>query len=185
MHIDTAVHSCRYCVSIDLDIAHLEIGIIEKDWTLEQAKQLWDIIDATGLNVALLRHADRTLSLDDRTDIADRDGADLILSLHVNAGPTPWRGGRIIIHPDASARAREVAAKIALAWPDELSTKATRQVYYSSRAEWPDAHAVINAYRQPVVLIEFDFASNPDSARALLDESVRTRANLAIAGALV
>lgn len=60
-------------------------GAKEKDLTLAMAKRLRRHLEAMGLEVFLTREDDRTLSLEDRTRFANEKGADLFLSLHVNA----------------------------------------------------------------------------------------------------
>src|SRR5690606_24070158 len=57
----------------------------EKDLTLAMAKKLRRHLEAMGLEVLLTREDDRTLSLEERTRFANEKGADLFLSLHVNA----------------------------------------------------------------------------------------------------
>jgi len=60
-------------------------GAKEKDLTLAMAKKLRRHLEAMGLEVLLTREDDRTLSLEERTRFANEKGADLFLSLHVNA----------------------------------------------------------------------------------------------------
>jgi N-acetylmuramoyl-L-alanine amidase len=60
-------------------------GAKEKDLTLAMAKKLRAYLEEKGLEVLLTREGDRTLSLEERTRFANEKGADLFLSLHVNA----------------------------------------------------------------------------------------------------
>jgi len=60
-------------------------GAKEKDLTLAMAKKLRTYLEEKGLEVLLTRESDRTLSLEERTRFANEKGADLFLSLHVNA----------------------------------------------------------------------------------------------------
>lgn len=60
-------------------------GAKEKDLTLAMAKKLRSHLEEMGLEVLLTREDDRTLSLEDRTRFANEKGADLFLSIHVNA----------------------------------------------------------------------------------------------------
>lgn len=60
-------------------------GVYEKDLTLAMAKRLRGYLEQMGLEVFLTRDKDVTLSLEDRTRFANEKGADLFLSLHVNA----------------------------------------------------------------------------------------------------
>lgn len=60
-------------------------GLTEKEVTLRLAKLLAESFAGSGYEVYLTRQDDRTVSLRERTGLANRLGADLFVSLHVNA----------------------------------------------------------------------------------------------------
>jgi len=62
-------------------------GVREKIVTLRIARALRPKLEAQGLRVVLTRGDDRTLSLEERTAIAEGAGGDLFLSVHANAAP--------------------------------------------------------------------------------------------------
>lgn len=63
-------------------------GIAEKDIVLAVAKKLErKLRQEMGVEVVLTRRDDRFISLEDRTAIANAQGADLFISLHMNASP--------------------------------------------------------------------------------------------------
>lgn len=63
-------------------------GLYEKDANLDIANQLQGLIkDSLGINVILSREKDTYLSLKERTDLANRNSADLFISVHCNASP--------------------------------------------------------------------------------------------------
>jgi len=65
--------------------ANTTSGWREKDLTLKLALKLGSRLrGAKGLNVYLTREDDRHLSLEERSDFANRVGADLFISLHIN-----------------------------------------------------------------------------------------------------
>lgn len=65
-------------------------GIKEKDLTLDVAKRVADKLRRQGgLVVLLTRNQDVTLPLEDRTAFANTKEADLFVSIHVNAAPSP------------------------------------------------------------------------------------------------
>jgi len=69
-------------------------GILEKDLTLEVSRQLARILqDDLGCRVVLTRETDRSLSLPERTAIANREHADLFVSVHANASPSRAASG--------------------------------------------------------------------------------------------
>jgi N-acetylmuramoyl-L-alanine amidase len=63
-------------------------GLIEKDLVLSIARELRQLLQARlGLRVILTHDGDRTLSLDERTAIANNNKADLFVSIHADASP--------------------------------------------------------------------------------------------------
>lgn len=60
-------------------------GLREKDVVLRVSRELARILDAQGYDAFLTRQHDRYLSLEERTALANRRGADLFLSIHANA----------------------------------------------------------------------------------------------------
>lgn len=64
-------------------------ALIEKELTLDIAHRLSQRLVAAGFGVRMTRVDDRKLSLRERTEIANRDQADLFVSIHVN-----WFGAR-------------------------------------------------------------------------------------------
>src|SRR5690625_3311146 len=63
-------------------------GLREKDLTLDIAKRIKKYLDDnyTGHTIRMSRTTDKTMSLKQRTDDANRWGADFFLSVHINAG---------------------------------------------------------------------------------------------------
>jgi N-acetylmuramoyl-L-alanine amidase len=62
-------------------------GLREKDVTLALAKTLRKSLRANGFAVVLTRDRDSTLSLEERTAIAEGAGGDVFVSVHANASP--------------------------------------------------------------------------------------------------
>lgn len=65
--------------------------IYEKDITLAVAKRLGSRLQAHGLDVVYTRTTDTLIALDDRGRIANRNGGDLFISIHVNAANLGWK----------------------------------------------------------------------------------------------
>ncbi len=61
-------------------------GLREKDLTLKISKKIADILTEYEVDVKLSRTTDKALSLKQRTDDANKWGADYLLSVHINAG---------------------------------------------------------------------------------------------------
>ena len=60
-------------------------GLREKDVTLRLARALRPRLVARGFRVVMTRDSDRTLSLEERTALAEGVGGDVFVSLHINA----------------------------------------------------------------------------------------------------
>lgn len=63
-------------------------GTTEADIVLDVALRLEKLLKKNGLDVVLTRREDEFIPLQERTAIANREGADLFLSIHVNASTT-------------------------------------------------------------------------------------------------
>ena len=69
--------------------------IFEADITLAVSKRLRDALQERGVDVVMTRTTDTLIALDDRGRIANKAGADLFLSIHVNAANLRWRNPRL------------------------------------------------------------------------------------------
>ncbi len=88
-------------------------GVAEKDVVLGVAQALARRLRDRGLRVVLTRSSDVALPLVDRTQIANRERADLFISLHANASPAgpAWGAETYFLHLDATDEAaRNLAA---------------------------------------------------------------------------
>jgi N-acetylmuramoyl-L-alanine amidase len=60
-------------------------GINESELTLDVALRLQTLLEKAGIDVVMTRDSDVFIPLEERTEIANREGADLFLSIHANA----------------------------------------------------------------------------------------------------
>jgi len=65
--------------------------IYEKDITLAVAMKLGAVLKRRGVDVIYTRTTDTLIALDDRGRIANREGGDLFISIHVNAANPTWK----------------------------------------------------------------------------------------------
>ena len=64
-------------------------GVLERAISLDVALTLGRLLEANGLDVVYSRTADKAISLHERTTMANATGADLFVSIHVNANDDP------------------------------------------------------------------------------------------------
>lgn len=63
-------------------------GLREKDLVLDVSRRLAERLRKRGIRIVMTRSADRFLSLEERTSVANDARADLFLSIHANASPS-------------------------------------------------------------------------------------------------
>ena len=158
-------------------------GLREADVALRIAQLLMGILDTQPeFEVALTRDSDRTVTLKQRTDLANARDA-YLASIHCNASRDAWvRGAEVWCFaetdPDGGESAGHRIARsiqgqlVALGLPDR-GVKAIydrRSGEYVARKLW-----VIRKTRKPAALVECAFISNPEEARLLGDDTFRER----------
>ena len=88
-------------------------GLYEKDVVLDVALRLGKLLQGLGAEVIYTRATDRYLPLEARTAIANREGADLFISIHANSSPDRDARGveTYYLNFTTSAESLEVAAR--------------------------------------------------------------------------
>jgi N-acetylmuramoyl-L-alanine amidase len=61
-------------------------GLLEKDINLDLSFRLGDLCEAMGAEVVQVRDSDRDMTLIEKRNIAIESGADMLISIHANAG---------------------------------------------------------------------------------------------------
>ena len=88
-------------------------GTLEKNITLSVSRRLRSALEGRlGMRVISTRVLDQTVELDERAAIANNNGADLFISLHVNASARPSATGAEVFYlsiDEYGAEARELA----------------------------------------------------------------------------
>lgn len=160
-------------------------GHAEKDYTLDWANRLADLLTARGWQVFLTRTNDADESLSNRVAFADEHHADLFVSLHFNAAGSAVHNGveTYCVTPTGmpSSVTRGYEDNPALAFPNnefdaqnlQLALRIHREILAATKAEDRGIrHArflsVLRAQHRPAVLIEGGYLSNPEEA-ALID----------------
>jgi N-acetylmuramoyl-L-alanine amidase len=189
-------------------------GLREKHLTLAIAERVANALRAHGIDAILTRTTDRTLTLRQRVEIAERANADLFVSIHANASPSrtqrgfetfllPARGldvdGRALRGDVGAARpgiGRDVAAVLddvergAAQWAAaELAARIQHALREqrgadADRGVRQDIDHVLLGATMPAVLVEVGFIDHPVEGKELADSGVQAQLADAIARAI-
>ena len=136
-------------------------GLQEKELTLDIAKRIKRILETeyTGVQVRLTRETDTYLDLSERARMANQWGADLFLSIHINAGGgTGWESFR---YSSASSRA--------VAYQNVIHPEVIRATGVRDRGKKMANFAVLRETKMPALLTENLFIDNEQDVAKLKD----------------
>ncbi len=172
-------------------------GLMEKDLALDLSKRLKTLLESElGTEAVLTRNQDTFVALEDRTQIANAEHADLFISIHANSSPQKTVQGVETFFLKIGSGSRDALATASREnasyqkrigdLPDLLSTIASNDKTEESRrlAEYVQTAlsqskerrsrgvheaplAVLIGARMPAVLVEVSYISNPEEERRL------------------
>ncbi|ASS89853.1 MULTISPECIES: N-acetylmuramoyl-L-alanine amidase CwlD [Aeribacillus] len=161
--------------------------LLEKDITLKIANIARDYLQEQGALVLLTREKDEDLASDDthgysrrksedirkRVRLIDESDADLFLSIHLNAIPSPkWRGAQTFY--DGKYQENEAIAKFI---QDELR----KNLRNTDRKAKPISGVYLLKHaKKPGALVEVGFLSNPSEEELLASEEYQKKVAAAI-----
>jgi N-acetylmuramoyl-L-alanine amidase len=187
-------------------------GEQEKDITLAVSRLLVQRLQTSGIAARLTRESDETMSLVDRTALANRLKADVFVSVHLNASPAKGARGAetYFMNADATdAQAAQAAEREnATASRDGLqlilwdlahvaNLNASSQLATGIQGQLNALHGitdrgikqapfvVLTGATMPAALVEVGFLSNPDEAQRLLTPEFEEQIATAVAQAIV
>ncbi len=153
------------------DCGAIRNGINEKDITLDVTKRVADILSAKGYNVELTRGNDLFVSLQDRVDFSEKKGADVFVSIHVNASTKPEISG-IETH-----YWRQESLDLA----QIIHAQMISNIKTNDRGLFKSKFYVINHTTSPAILVEIGFLSNNEERDNLLGNKRKQQTAKAIA----
>jgi N-acetylmuramoyl-L-alanine amidase len=174
----------------------------EKTYTLDWAKRLAPLLEAQGWSVVLTRSNDVSLTLAERVAIADRERADLFISLHFNsAAPSETQAGleTYCLTPKGlpSNLVRDFEDDLTAVFPNNtfdadnlrLAVRLHRELLaINGMTDRGVRHArfmgVLRGQNRPATLIEGGYLSHPAEARRIADPLYRQQLADAVARAL-
>lgn len=155
-------------------------GITEKTWALDFCRYLAARVKhgAEPFEVTLLRNFDTAMSLKDRGITSKALGADIVLSVHVNAHKKDYMHGAMCFYWPGNSVGRVVADTIARSVPNPLY-RGMGRVWEATDDPTPDddwlqrPRDVLQPHAATAVLLEVGYCSNPADSVALLDPAVQ------------
>lgn len=149
------------------------LGFPEKDINLNVGLQLAENLEQRGFQVIMTRDTDHFISLEERAAIANRQNADLFISVHADYCATPSiTGFTIYTAKSAAGRSRQAAQAVKQALlQDGQQTRGVREADYR----------VLVQTRCPAILVELGYLSNYWESRRLRDSRMQERLAQAIA----
>ena len=158
-------------------------GIAEKTINLEISKKVKNILEKYDINVYMTRTSDVNTSLAARTNLANSVGADLFISIHINAIAKSNIKGTEILYKSNSLKVDGVTNKIL---SENLS---------SSVSEYADTYKrgiinrtnlyVLNRTNMPAALVEVGYMTNSSDLRKLKSDSFREKTAEGIADGIL
>lgn len=150
--------------------------LYEKDVNLAVALAAAEVL-AGRVDLALTRDRDVTISLRARTDLADRTGALLFVSVHANGSVYPEANGTETFHYPGSRLGSRLA--------ESLQARLLAALGRRDRGVKQADFFVLRETRCPAALVELLFVTNPEEARELADPAVQRRAGEAVAAGIL
>ncbi len=140
-------------------------GLVEKDLTLDVSERLAALLRADGVTVVLTRTTDATVSIQQRSDIANASHADVFLPIYFNSWATPVPDGSVVLYP--YARDLPFAQAISQAVTTYIGPDGDDDGGVVYRPDWWLQPTM------PVATVESLFISNPHDAALLTQPSFR------------
>lgn len=156
----------------------------ESDNNLAVGLKLRDKLRQAGATVVMTRDTDRNVAsasstlgqeLQARLDIADRNAADIFVSVHTNENPDSSITGATTFYPSGKS------SKLAL----EVQSGVVRETAAVNKGAQPETFYVLRNAAMPSILVEMGFISNPAEAAKMQTDAYRNSVAQGIFNGLV
>jgi N-acetylmuramoyl-L-alanine amidase len=159
-------------------------GVKERDVVLAVAKEAARLLGEKGATVILTRtEAVTPLGLYERADLANRAGAQVLVSIHADASLSPSVGGTSTYYYVPSHLTGQQEKRRSLAF--SLQRALVARLGLEDRGVRQANFAVLRSTNMPSALVELAFISNPREEQLLADPAFQGRAALAITEGLL
>lgn len=151
-------------------------GGYEKDVNLSVASKLAGILQRQGHQVTMTHQGGPYIELESRAEVANRQNADLFVSIHSDSIADPSIQGFTVYIANAASQESQQAAQAIV-----RALKTTGEQSHGVRRE---DYRVLVRTTGPAVLIELGYLSNPREAQRLQDSAFQRRLAVAIAAGI-
>ncbi len=160
-----------------------EKTVLEKNLTISVTKKVYKILKDNGIDVILTRDKDVKPELSERADFANKSGAGIFVSIHINSVDKPEPYGIETYYCTTNnsqysgISSKDLAKDIQKNLIDDLDGK--------NRGVKTANFYVIRETEMPAVLIELGFISNEEELKKMCDEEYQDKAAQAIADGII
>lgn len=162
----------------------------EKDFTLDIALRLRDLLENEGIEVVMTREEDIDVDLQTRSDIANNNSSDIFVSIHINSGVVSAHGTETFYYDHLNIPNPEVGqAGYGLAY--NIQKELVAEIGLTDRRtegdfEYYGYHLYVLSHTDmPAALTEVAFISNPTEFELLSNPSFRQKAAQGIANGIL
>lgn len=152
-------------------------NLYEKDVVLDIGLRLSSLLKAKGANVIMTRTGNTTLTLGGRADMANKNRADIFVSIHTNANTSKAINGTSTYFyggVNGQYQAREKLAK-------SIQNELVKSIQRRNIGILQSPFAVLKYTKVPSVLVETAFISNYEEEKLLADPGFRQKVAQGIA----
>lgn len=162
-------------IAIDAGHGGTELGAIgclndnEKDVNLEISKILKEKLETNGANVIMTREDDSFVGLNDRVEIANKNNAQIFISIHNNALPDSAAhlkstgSETYYFHPQSKELAKDVVESLA------------KETGFKNNGAKAQSFAVVRNTNCPAILVEVGYIINPEDNAKLIDKNYQNK----------
>ncbi|MCF8011428.1 MAG: N-acetylmuramoyl-L-alanine amidase [Clostridiales bacterium] len=150
-------------------------GLKEKEVNLDVALLAAHLLRQNGAEVILTRNSDKFVGLKERTQIAQKAGADIFISIHMNANPSSSTSGTSTYYRRDNISGLGVSQQdnraLAQQVQSQLLLLLNRQNVGIKQANF----VVLRTAAMPSILVEGSFLSNPAEENLMKTDSYRAK----------
>ena len=162
-------------IAIDAGHGGTELGAIgglndnEKDVNLEISKILKENLETNGANVIMTREDDSFVGLNDRVEIANKNNAQIFISIHNNA------------LPDSAAHLKSTGSETYYFYQQskelakDVVEALAKETGFKNNGAKAQSFAVVRNTNCPAILVEVGYIINPEDNAKLIDKDYQNK----------